>query len=451
MGRSGVALAQAATRHGAQALVLDEQPAETPERIAVVERLQGMGAEVTPGWHGRLVGETYDLLVASPGFRREHPAIRDALAAGKEVISEVEFAYRIARNPIIAITGTNGKSTTTVLTWMLLQAGLGERRALLCGNISGSGFPELTLTEAAMAAESSDVLVAEVSSYQLEWVSSFRPRAAAITNITPDHLDRHPSFEDYFATKLRIFGAMGEGDVAVMNESEPSIPVARLLEALPLGVGVRTFALSRPSGASGPTTFRDGDHVYFGGRRVDLAQLPLFGDHNVTNALMAYELATASGASDFERMMAALVDFRGLEHRMERIGSRHGILVVNNSMCTNPMAVIASCRALPMRQHLLLGGLTKNLDFSPVRRFLEDSDHVAYVFGGSESDALAEQIGSLAKRMPDLSAAFAAAVASARSGEAIVLSPGCLSAGPYENFRQRGEDFKRMAKEWLRS
>lgn len=454
MGRSGLAIAKACAERGARATVFDERLADTEDRIGTVERLQGMGAEVVTGWHGRLEAGRFEALVVSPGFRREHPVIRDALAAGIEVLSEVEFAYRISPNPIVAITGTNGKSTTTVLTWTLLAAA--GKDAVLCGNIAGSGYPEMPLTEAALlTGEPGRVLVAEVSSFQLEWVSQFRPRAAAITNVTPDHLDRHPSFEDYRATKFRIFAAQGEGDVAVVNESEPSLPADLILPAIPREVAVRSFAMTpgdaRQHGhAVLPSSYRDGPDLVLGGIRVSAFDLPLVGEYNLANAMMAWELATGLLGTPDEatqtEMLRAIAGFRGLEHRMERLGERGGVLVVNNSMCTNPAAVVASSSGLARRQHIVMGGFTKNLDYTPVREYLARTNHVAYVMG--EDSELARQLG-VDRAYPSLEAAFEAAVSSSTAGEAILLAPGCMSTAPFRDFRERGAAFKRLAEAWL--
>lgn len=458
MGRSGIGIAQAAKRRGARATVFDEQSSETQSQFEAIEKLQGQGIEVVTGWHGRLDPNEFDLLVASPGFRREHPAIRDMMHGDREVISEVEFAYRIAESPIIAITGTNGKSTTTVLTWLLLK-GAGQD-AILCGNVSGSGYEELTLTEAADLGPGK-VLVAEVSSYQLEWVREFRPRVAAITNITPDHMDRHPNFEDYVQTKLRIFAAMGESDVAVINEDEPSLSLERIGGTLPEGVGIRSFSVFLDQ--SGKTSMHQGhathassrvefEHLVLGGRKVRRADLPLYGDHNAINAVMAWEIAVAYLGNDAERhwesMLRTLAEFKGLSHRMERLGSRGDVLVVNNSMCTNPRAVIASSQSLPMRQHLLMGGQTKNLDFTEVKTYLNASNHALYLFG-QPGDGLFEQLGDIATTYDSMEAAFLSATARAVPGDAILLSPGCASAYPFPNFRERGEAFRSMAQNWI--
>jgi len=451
MGRSGMAIARAAIARGAKVSVLDEKPGDDPHIIRAVDILQQLGAEPVPGWHGHLDPADYDFLVPSPGFRREHPAIRDMVAGGREVISEVEFAYRIARSPILAITGTNGKSTTTVLLFLLLQAA--GRNPVLCGNIAGSGFHEVTLTEAAEIAAENQPLVAEVSSYQLEWVKEFRPRIATITNITPDHLERHPTFEDYLQTKLRLFSTMGKGDTIVLNEREPSTPINRMLRDVDQAVWLRLVdpALSHEGALSRANTRREGERLVLGNKEVHLADLALYGDHQVIDAMIAWEMATAFiGDIDthWEAMLRVLIEFPGLHHRLERVGQHGGVLVINSSMTTNPAAVIACSKAVPGKQYLLMGGLTKNLDFRSVGTYLKESGHVAILFGEDNSE-LACQLGVEPHSYPTLEEAFAVAADRAKPGDVIMLAPGCASAPPYIDFRERGDAFRRIAKEWL--
>lgn len=471
MGRSGVAIADAAVKQGAIVTVYDQHLSDDARAAAIVDRLHGLGASVVTGWHGHLEND-FDILVTSPGFHRHHPSIMDAQRFGKEIISEIEFAYRISRAPIVAITGTNGKSTTTVLAWMLLNAARSDGGftaapfedsvqsplrlpAILCGNISGTGYPEATLTEAAAVALDNQVLVAEVSSFQLEWVSRFKPIAAAITNVTPDHGDRHPSFADYKQTKVRIFGAMGESDIAVFNESERSLKMEDILSSVPRGVGIRSFSLNfEGSGKCQPTTYRDGGILSYSGRLIEMSQLALGGEHNVTNSLMAWELACAAlpplTDAMADRMLTSLAQFRGLAHRMEFVGERNGVCVYNNSMCTNPQAVMTSVDSLTMRQHLLMGGNMKNVDYGALRAYLQQSSHRVYLFGNpSESQELAAVLGADWPVFSSLRSAFCNAIEFAGSGEAIVLSPGCRSSYPYADFRERGDDFRRMAKEWI--
>lgn len=437
MGRSGLAIARAALQHGAIPVVYDEQSAESEERIAIVDRLQSEGIECVTGWHGRFDENEHDILVASPGFRRNHPAIVDAQQLGLEVISEIEFAYRIAQGPILAITGTNGKSTSTVMTWLVLRA-LGQD-PILCGNISGSGYDELTLTEAALVGRPGQPLVAEISSFQLEWVTQFRPKVATITNITPDHLDRHPSFEDYFDTKLRIFDQMNVEDTMVIRTDEPSLPLNRF----------KNQQAKRALYGPGEDIAFGPDGIEIGGERIEIAELPFSEPYNLANAALALSMAKAY-CREFPvaTAKAGLQEFERLRYRMEPLGERDAIAVINNSMCTNPMAVVQSSKGLSRPQILLIGGSTKNLDFRPVGDYLRQSGHRAILFG-PDPDRLHAMLGGDFPWFESMNDAFRFATTSASAGDAIVLAPGCASAFPYANFRERGDAFTEVAKEWL--
>ena len=449
MGRSGIGAAQAASRLGAHVTVYDEKSADTDERMAELDALAAQGIAVVTGWHGRLAGEPMDTVLASPGFRRDHPALRDALGAGTQIWSEVEFAYQIAKAPIIAITGTNGKSTLTAMTYLILEAA--GARPILCGNISGSGYPELTLTEAAETGRAEDVLVAEISSYQLEWVTEFRPRVATVTNVTPDHFDRHPHFQDYFDTKMRIFAQMGEGDVAVWNADELSVPKASIQSR---GAEILAFHGGPSEPTAGLPTW-SGQEIIWDGARFPLDQLPVLGTHNITNALQALCLSAAYLGSVTEdqkqAMLASLSCFQPLGHRMERLGSKSGVTIVNNSMCTNPGAVIASSKALSTPHTLLMGGVMKGLDFAPVGDYLRARPEVKVVLFSEFRDDLARSMNMEWPGEAGMDLAFSRAVEEARPGEIVMLAPGCASAYPYDNFRQRGEAFRALAKEWLES
>ena len=432
MGRSGIAIAEAVLAMGDHAVVFDEKAAEDPERIATVEQLESKGIEVVTGWHGHFEAGEFDALVASPGFRRNHPAILDAQMFGMEVLSEVEFAYRISKAPIVAITGTNGKSTTTVMTWLALR-GLGID-AVLCGNIIGTGYPELTLTEAAHASTPGQVLVAEISSFQLEWVSTFRPRVATVTKVTPDHFDRHPDFQDYLDTKLRIFAGQQADDYAVL----PSPLV--MTTGLPGGDYPESYALDRVHARV--VRYEQDDRLNYD------------EPHNRINAACAIAIAECLAQdrgieSAREKAIQGLTEFKPLQFRMQVLGEKDGVLVVNNSMCTNPDAVITSSKGLPRRQVLIMGGITKNLDFRPVGAHLRDSAHQVILFGPDPAE-MRGMLGINAPYVESLQEAFDHAVASAQSGDAVILAPGCASAYPYANFRERGLAFEEIAKDWLR-
>ena len=443
MAKSGLSVAHAVQALGGKATVFDQKPADSPAILQAMDELHAMDVQAVPGWHGRLDPDEFDMLVVSPGFPRNHPALVDM--AQRDVVGEIEFAFRIANAPIVAITGTNGKSTTTVLTWTLLKAA--GREAVLCGNIAGSGYPEVTLTDAALT--DADVLVAEVSSFQLETVREFRPFVAAITCVAPDHLDRHPSFEDYKQTKLRLFARMGATDAIVINRDEESL----LPGDFPEDPRKVRFSPSG-SGASNGFTARLNDELYFGGLKIARASLPLLGEHNVANAMMAWEMACAilgePTPDQSAAMLSALMGFKGLANRMEVVGEKGGVLVINNSMCTNPAAVVASSRGLDRRQLLILGGNRKQLDFTPVGEYLRGTKHAAYLFG-PDTGGLNGQLKGSWPSFSTMQEAFVAAVASAMPGDAVVLMPGCASAEPYANFRERGDAFREMAKGWIAS
>jgi UDP-N-acetylmuramoylalanine--D-glutamate ligase len=441
MAKSGLSIAKAVKELGGDATVFDQKPADSPAIIAAIDELHGMEVQAVPGWHGHLDPNDFDMLVVSPGFPREHPALVDM--QDREVIGEIEFAYRIARDPIVAITGTNGKSTTTALTWTLLKAT--GKDAVLCGNIAGSGYPEVTLTDAAM--RGGDVLVAEVSSFQLETIVSFRPFVAAITTIAPDHLDRHPSFADYRAAKLRLFLNMGAGDTVVMNADDESVKPHDVPE------GPRRVRFS-PGGFGSHNGYsaRLADELFLSGLKIKTSSLPLLGEHNIANAMMAWEMACAVLGEPSEEqsaaMLSALLSFKGLANRMEVVGERDGVLVVNNSMCTNPSAVVASSKGLHRRQRLIIGGNRKQLDFGPVGEYLKTTEHKAYLFG-PDTEGLNRQMHGHWPEFGSMEDAFDAAVEDAEDGDAVVLMPGCASAEPFANFRERGDAFRALAKGWV--
>ena len=298
MGRSGLAIGKASIHLGAKPVVFDQKTLETlPKRDAYDEAL-GAGLEVVLGWDGSFDREALDLIVSNPAVDRRHPALLKAVSDGIEVISEVEFACRISLAPIVALTGTNGKSTTTVMTYLCLQA-CGEQ-PILCGNIFGSGYDEMPMTDAALLATADQILVAEVSSFQLEWISRFKPVSAGITNIWPDHLDRYSGFDEYASTKQRLFAYMDESDFAVVKANDPVVkaPGSR-------GTGYRprhgravvssNIEAKTPKvlyfGATGEHARTEENGLRILNQFVKNADLPFDESHNLTNACMAALLA----------------------------------------------------------------------------------------------------------------------------------------------------------------
>ena len=482
LGRSGLAAAIGVRRQGGEAVVFDRSPRAELAKGEIGDRAAAEGIEVVYGFDSTLP-EGFETLIVNPAVDRRHPLLADAVARGIEVIGEVEFAYRLARAPIVAITGTNGKSTTTAMTVRCLEA-VGER-PILCGNIFGSGLPETTLTEAALEADQDRTLVAEISSFQLEWVREFRPAVAAITNITPDHLDRYDAFEEYAATKMRIVAAQTAEDYAVIRANDPVVRLGTSGRH-----GRSPIQRVRTVGAFGEDSEYDEHFLRILDRKIPLDELPFSEPHNLANAGMAAiltdsllrwratrepgghaahklqdDLASLQAGIQAKRsvyqrrgplptaaiapeIVEALKGFPGLAHRMERVGEKGGVLYVNNSMCTNPAAVVASLQALKRDSRVLIGGKNKGLDFSPLRQFLGVGRHKPYIYG-SDGAILADMLGVRGPVYASMDDAFAAAQAEIRPGEALILAPGCASTDGFRDFRHRGDRFRELAQDAL--
>lgn len=437
LGRSGFSSLRAARSRGLDATVLEQKSESEAQSGEHYTSFKDDGAEIVFGIGDSFDFSGFDTLIVSPGVPKTNSLLGDALKQGVDVISEIELAYRVANAPIVAVTGTNGKSTTAVLTMLCLRSAGVE--AVLCGNIYGSGYPEIPLTEAAASSAKDQILVAEVSSFQLEWVHKFRPRAALITNISDDHLNRYASFGEYAETKRRIFERLGDGDFAVWRKGDA-------LTKPPVGPNVLTF------GSPEADACADDRELTVLGSSVKLCELPFSEAHNVLNAQGAALLAygATNGAADLGRILAGLKDFKGLRHRMERLGTKNGIKVINNSMCTNPAAVVASSHSIPGRQHLLIGGVDKDMNFAPLRDYLKENRHAAYVFG-RDAELIARQLGGGWPVFETMDEAFCRAASAARPGETIMLAPGAASMDQFADFRDRGDRFILMAKEWLKS
>ncbi|MFN8218798.1 MAG: UDP-N-acetylmuramoyl-L-alanine--D-glutamate ligase [Fimbriimonadales bacterium] len=423
--RSGVAAAKGVLAAGGIPTLYD--------RRSIEDLGLDVDVPVVGGWDAPFSRQVADLVVTSPGVPMQSPVLLGSIASGVPVIGEIELAYRIAKAPIVAITGTNGKSSTTAMAYLALKSM--KANPILCGNIYGSGYEEIPLTEAALLATPDQVLVAEISSFQLEWVERFRPRAAAITNITEDHLDRYGGSQSlYAATKRRIYRQMEGDDTIVLPQG---------FEPMPENATVRTF------GSRDGDAWSDADAIHVLGKQVARSRLPFDEPHNLLNAQAALLLAVGFGGLDrFESACEGLEGFAPLDNRLEDVGERDGVRIVNNTMCTNPAAVIASSESLTGRQHLLIGGRRKGLPFGVVGEYLRRTGHRAYLYGADGAE-IAEQMGGGFPVFETLQEAFAEAAKSAHNGEVIMLAPGCASQDQFEDFRHRGEVFKNIAKEWL--
>ena len=440
LGRSGVATARYAARlvaSGRATSVTAYDAASTPQTEQRAEELRALGVRVELG-SDQVAGD-YSLCVASPGIPPHAALMQSASHRAENVISEIEFAFIESRQQWIAVTGTNGKTTTTALIAHLLKTGGVSARTV--GNI---GSPAI-----AVVAEASDseVLVAEVSSFQLSLTRTFHPHVAVLLNVTPDHLDWHGSIEAYTGDKLRVFANLDADDLAVIDVDDPG-SAACVETVAQRDVPVARIALSARHSMG--ATLIDGVLVLeTRGGEVRLCradELLIRGDHNVSNALAAAAAAHACGVGA-THLREGLRSFRAIEHRLEPVGCVAGVEWYNDSKATNPDAVLKAVDAFRERSFvLLLGGRNKGNDFRPLAERVDSDAKAVVLFGESRAElALAFQ-GLDVECVEAVSLADAVAVASelASAGDAVVLSPACASFDEFTSYEHRGSAFKAL-------
>ena len=354
--------------------------------------------------------------------------------SGREVISEVELAYRLTGTPIVAITGTNGKTTTTALTGEIFRR-LG-RNTHVAGNI---GTP---LIDAAVFSQPSDILVAEISSFQLEGIRDFKPRAAAVLNITPDHLDRHKTFDNYKALKARVYENQEPDDFAVLNADDPA--AASMAD----GCRARVLYFSRKRIMDTGAFVEKGYIIIKRGKSSErickASDLRILGDHNLENALAAAALAWSMEVP-VKAIGDALKSFEGVEHRLEYVDTVNGVVYINDSKGTNPDASARAVKAMDRPIVLIAGGYDKGGDFDEFVDGFGDKVKGVVLLG-----ATAEKLKSSCRRVglnniymvKNMREAVERAALMAKEGDAVLLSPACASWDMYKNFEERGKDFK---------
>lgn len=435
-GKSGLAAARFLREKGAVVTLADSKPAAELGAAAA-------GAGVTTFCGGYPPAAGYDLLVVSPGVPLTVAPVVEARQAGIEVIGELELAYRFARAPIVAITGTNGKTTTTALTGEIFRRA--GRRTLVAGNI---GLP---LVAAVEDFRPEDIIVAEVSSFQLETIQSFRPRVAVILNITPDHLDRHGSIEEYAAAKARIFSNQKQDDVTVLNFDDP------LVAALAGQSPARVLFFSRRHNLKAGAFVREEKIVLGKNGAVvpvcGVGEIALPGAHNLENALAAAAAAWSLGVPA-PVIAATLREFKGVAHRLEFVAEINGVRYVNDSKGTNPDAAIKALEAYREPIVLIAGGRNKGSDFGAFAKRIKEKVRVLVVVGESAAEiaAAARAAGVTEIRYArDFREAVYLARDAARPGDVVLLSPACASWDMFRNYEERGELFKKLVREMVTS
>ncbi|MCC6350624.1 MAG: UDP-N-acetylmuramoyl-L-alanine--D-glutamate ligase [Candidatus Eisenbacteria bacterium] len=425
--RSGVAAARLLARHGAEVRICDRRgAADLPEPARA---LAGEGIEVAWGRDDAALLDGRDFVVWSPGIRADHPLATAARERGLAVIGELELGFLAARAPLVCITGTNGKSTTTDLTGALLRAA--GREVAVCGNIGRA------LCEVAEDVSDAGLLVVEVSSFQLETVAKLKPFVATWLNLTPDHLDRHGSLADYAALKQRLFERQDEGDYAVRNADDPLV-AGRGGLASPL-----EFSVAR---AVDDGAFHEAGELVLarrGGRERLMARtdVRLPGPHNLANALAA--LATVMPMEPpAAALRSVLAAYAGLEHRLEAAGEVNGVRFVNDSKATNTDSLSVALRSFERPVVLIAGGRDKGQDFAPLAALVRRHVRQLVLIGEGAAAMASAWRGVPQERAETLAEAVAVAYRAAGTGGVVLLSPGCASFDMFRDYEDRGRRFK---------
>ena len=432
LGKSGVASALFLKKRGARVTVSDtKSPDQLRDEIPL---LLDHGIAVETGGHGERTFRGQDLIVVSPGVPVDAPPLVQARAAGEPVIGEIELAAQNLSGPIVAITGSNGKTTTTTLAGEILAAG--GFQVSVGGNI---GTPAISLAE---RATSETIVVLEVSSFQLETIQTFRPKVAVILNVTLDHLDRHRTFQTYVDAKARIFENQLSSDFAVLNEDDPTC------HALADRTRAQVFWFSRKREVQRGAYVRD-ERIFFrdgqSQREVMLvSEIPLKGAHNVENVLAGVCAGMLMGC-DPAKIRDAVRNFKAVEHRLEFVATIKGVDYFNDSKATNVDATIKALESFPRNIHLILGGKDKGSDYTVLNDLLRDRVKRVYTIG-----AAAEKIESHIKGAAEivhaetLENAIRRASAVAQPGDIVLLAPACASFDQFQSYNHRGRVFKEV-------
>jgi UDP-N-acetylmuramoylalanine--D-glutamate ligase len=441
LGKSGLAAALFLRHRGAQVTVSDIRSADSLAKE--IPALLDEGIMVEAGGHGLLTFRRQDLIVVSPGVPLNTPELVQARNLGRPVIGELELAARFLKGKILAITGSNGKTTTTALAGEILkEAGY---PTLVAGNI---GVAVVGLIDKS-ADDTWSVL--EVSSFQLESTEEFHPKIAVILNITPDHLDRHGTFENYALAKERIFAMQDEHDYLVLNADNP-----RTAEATPRAHS-QVYCFSAKHEVSRGAWAQNGNVLYRSGPEtaietvLPVSKIPLKGEHNVENVLAAVCAARLAGVSA-SVIARAVENFRAVEHRLEFVATINGVEYYNDSKATNVDATAKAVASFPGGIHLILGGKDKDSDYTTLSPLLRERVRAVYTIGAAASKIESHLRGvAPIHACTTLANAVSAAASAARPGDVVLLAPACSSFDQFENYEQRGRVFKQLVvdqKDW---
>jgi UDP-N-acetylmuramoylalanine--D-glutamate ligase len=432
LGRSGVASALFLQSRGARVTVSD---AKSEDQLREqIPTLLDAGIAVETGAHGERTFRNQDLIVVSPGVPVDAEPLVQARALGQPVIGEIELAFQFLPGPIVAITGSNGKTTTTTLVGEIIAAS--GFKTLVGGNI---GTAAISLIEKATP---ETAIILEVSSFQLETIRTFRPKVAVVLNVTPDHLDRHGTFAAYVDAKARIFENQQADDFAVLNADDPTcVELAKRTRG-------QVFWFSREREVEPGAIVRDGQVVFLrnGSPQVVLAvsEIPLKGSHNLENVLAAVCAGALMGCAP-EKIRSAIINFKAVEHRLEYVATIGGVEYYNDSKATNVDATMKALQSFPANIHLILGGKDKGSDYTVLNNLLRERVKSVYTIG-----AAAEKVQSHIKGTTQIvssgtmESAVKQASATAQPGDVVLLAPACASFDQFQSYEHRGRVFKEL-------
>ena len=430
LGRSGMAAASLLQRDGAHVVVRDE--GETVELTERADRLRQIGVRVELGNHFDAAAR-FDFAVLSPGIAPERPVVTELRRQKTPVLSELELAYRYCLCPIVAITGTNGKTTTTELINLMLETA--GKRTIAAGNIGNA------LSNAAEQSAGLDALVVETSSFQLEAIEQFRPNIAIWLNLTPDHIDRHGSMEEYARAKARIFMNQTADDFAIV-----SVEILNWLKQLGIQPKARLITVSAYGEKA--DLWLDGQTIWCrlpecNGILLKMDETNLRGLHNAENIL-----ATFAAGLAMKLPVAAIREALGAycpqAHRCEVVAAKEGVTFINDSKATNVDAVEKALRSLPGPVVLIAGGRDKGLNFSSIKEVIAEKVKLAVLIGETQEE-IDRAWGDVTpcERANSMSEAVRMAVSHARCGDTVLLSPACASFDMFQNYEHRGDEFKK--------
>jgi len=433
LGKSGVASALFLKAHGARVTVSDTKSGD--ELRNEIPVLLDHGITVETGGHGERTFRGQDLIVVSPGVPVDAPLLVQARSLGEAVIGEIELASQFLPGPIVAITGSNGKTTTTTLTGEILAAA--GMPALVGGNI---GTPAIALAE---RAKTDTVIVLEVSSFQLETIQTFRPKVAVVLNVTPDHLDRHRTLEVYLDAKARIFENQRGEDFAVLNADDP------ICTTMAARTRAQLFWFSRQKEVQQGAWLRDGNILFRNGsqqREVMLvSEIPLKGAHNLENVLAAVCASALMGCAP-EKIRQTVMDFKAVEHRLEFVTTIRGVDYYNDSKATNVDATIKALESFPSHIHLILGGKDKGSDYTVLNDLLRQRVKRVYTIGAAATKIESQIKGVEVVHAETLDNALRKANAVAQPGDVVLLAPACASFDQFKSYEHRGRVFKEIVR-----